>query len=172
MCLPFSSSLVTLAEGHRIHGRTNCLVLLDLSNWKWKMKNNSSDYKRYFGIYTSFYFFQPPFMLIRGFLVFSWKSISTYIPSHIVICGVIKQNQSEVGQIQFSFFKVTVCTIFTATFYREPHWNWSIDSKDMSSWRMPKTIGNKRHFLLCLALSENQYFWLTTDFAWSRHMWV
>ena len=32
------------------------------------------------------------------------------------ICGVIKQNQSEVGQIQFSFFLLTVCTIFTATF--------------------------------------------------------
>ena len=39
----------------------------------------------------------------------------------------------------------------------------------MSSWRMPKTIGNKRHFLLCLALSWNQYFRLLTDFAWSHH---
>ena len=34
-------------------------------------------------------------------------------------CGVIKQNQSEVGQIQFSFFKLTVCTIFTANFSAE-----------------------------------------------------
>ena len=44
-------------------------------------------------------------------------------------------------------------------------------SKDMSSWRMPKAIGNKRYFLLCLALSYNQYFRLPTDFAWSHHIW-
>ena len=69
------------------------------------------------------------------------------------ICGVIKQNQSEVGQIHFSVFYIPVCTIFTATFCRKSHWNWSVGSKDMSSWRMPKTIGNKRHFRLCLALS-------------------
>ena len=59
---------------------------------------------------------------------------------------MIKQNQFEVGQIQFSFFLLTVCTIFRATFCRKPHWNWSIGSKDMSSWRMSKTIGNKGHF--------------------------
>ena len=69
------------------------------------------------------------------------------------ICGVIKQNQSEVSQIQFSSSELTVCTIFTATFCRKPHWNQSIGSKDMSSWRMPKTIGNKRHLLFWLGLS-------------------
>ena len=69
------------------------------------------------------------------------------------ICGVIKQNQSEVGQIQFPVFFLTASIIFTATFCRKPHWNWSIGSKDKSIQRMPKTIGNKRHFLLYLALS-------------------
>ena len=42
----------------------------------------------------------------------------------------------------------------------------------MSTWRMPKTVGNKRHFLLCLAQSWNQYFRLPTDFAWSHHKCV
>ena len=71
----------------------------------------------------------------------------------INICGVIKQNQSEVSQIHFFIFLTNLCTIFTATFCRKPHWNWWIGSKDMSSWRMLKTIGNKQNFLLCLALS-------------------
>ena len=39
-----------------------------------------------------------------------------FIIGYEKICGVIKQNQSEVGQIQFSFFQLTVCTIFTASF--------------------------------------------------------
>ena len=30
-----------------------------------------------------------------------------------------------------------------ATFYNRPHWSWSIGSKDMCSWRVAKTIGNK-----------------------------
>ena len=46
---------------------------------------------------------------------------------------VIKQNQSEVGQIQFPFFLLTVCTIFTATFCKNSHYKWSIGSKDMNS---------------------------------------
>ena len=29
---------------------------------------------------------------------------------HIIICGVIKQDGSEVGQIKFLLFHVTVCT--------------------------------------------------------------
>ena len=57
----------------------------------------------------------------------------------------------------------------TATFCRKTHWNLPIGSKYMSIWRMPKTIGNKRHFLPCLAVSQNQYFWFPTDFAWSHH---
>ena len=44
------------------------------------------------------------------------------------ICGVIKQNQSEVGQIQFS----------------------------VSYWIVTS---------ICLAISQNQYFRLPTDFA-------
>ena len=57
---------------------------------------------------------------------------------------------------------------FQSYICRKPHWNWSIGSKDMSSWRMPKTKGNKRDFLICLALSKHQYFRLPTDFAWSH----
>ena len=87
-------------------------------------------------------------------LLFKFISLNivTYIRGRVTkiqwrhICGVIKQNQSEVGQFQFSFFQLTVCTIFTATFCRKPHWNWLIGSKDMSSWRMPKTIGTKDIF--------------------------
>ena len=33
---------------------------------------------------------------------------------------MIKQNQSEVGQIQLSFFQLTVCTIFTAVLQKTP----------------------------------------------------
>ena len=111
------------------------------------------------------------------FLKFKWeiqhddngKKIINGCPTCNKLCFVIKQNQSEVGQIQFPVFYLTVCIILTTTFCRKPHWNWSIGSKDMSSKRMPKTIGNKRHFLLCLALSNNQYFRVPTDFAWSHH---
>ena len=48
-------------------------------------------------------------------------------------CGVIEQNHSEVGQIQF-----LVPVLRTATFCWKLHCNWSIGSKDMSSWRMKK----------------------------------
>ena len=38
----------------------------------------------------------------------AWFVVARKVPeefgSKIIICGVIKQNQSEVGQIQFSFF--------------------------------------------------------------------
>ena len=37
------------------------------------------------------------------------------------IRGVIKQDQSEVGQIHFPVFYLTVCIIVTATFCRKPH---------------------------------------------------
>ena len=33
-----------------------------------------------------------------------------------------------------------------------------------------KSNGKRRHFLLCLALSLNQYFQLPSDFAWSHHI--
>ena len=62
------------------------------------------------------------------------------------ICGVIKQNQSEVGQIQFSFFQLTEWTILKATFCRKPHWNWSIGSKDMNIWRMSKNNRKQKEF--------------------------
>ena len=67
---------------------------------------------------------------------------------------------------------LTVCTIFTATFCRKSHWNWSIGSKDMSSWRMTKTIRNKRKFsaLFGSILKINNR--LPTDFAWSHHIWL
>ena len=37
--------------------------------------------------------------------------------------------------------------ICKATFYNRPHWNWSIDSKDIGSWRVSKNKGNKK--LIC-----------------------
>ena len=37
------------------------------------------------------------------------------------ICGVIKQNQSEVGHIQFSVSYWIVTSICKATFCRKPH---------------------------------------------------
>ena len=61
-----------------------------------------------------------------------------------VICDVIKQNESEVGQIRFSFLWLIVYIIYKATFYNRPHWNWSIGSKDMCRWRVAKTILNKQ----------------------------
>ena len=39
----------------------------------------------------------------------------------------IKQNKSEVGQVQFLFFSWFVYIICKATFYNKPFWNWSID---------------------------------------------
>ena len=36
------------------------------------------------------------------------------------------QNESEVGQIQFSLFWLTVYIIYKAAFYNRPHWNWPI----------------------------------------------
>ena len=49
------------------------------------------------------------------------------------ICGVIKQNQSEVGHIQFSVSNGIVTSICKATFCRKPHWNWTTSSKDISN---------------------------------------
>ena len=56
---------------------------------------------------------------------------------------VIKQNEFEVGQIQFSVFWLTAYSIWKATFSNRLHWKWSISSKDTGSWRVAKTIGNK-----------------------------
>ena len=58
--------------------------------------------------------------------------IPSYIHHHIhsmqvnesedkVICGVIKQNQSEVGNIPFSVSYWIVTSICKATFCRKPH---------------------------------------------------
>ena len=52
-----------------------------------------------------------------------------------------------------ALYKYCLLLFIIITFCRKPHWNWSIGFEDMSNWRMPKTIGNKRHFLLCLTLS-------------------
>ena len=52
----------------------------------------------------------------------------------IHICGVIKQNQSEIGHIiQFSvsYWIVTSIYICKATFCRKPHWNWTTSWKDI-----------------------------------------
>ena len=49
------------------------------------------------------------------------------------ICGVIKQNQSEVGHIQFSVSYWIVTSICKVTFCRKPHWNWTTSSKDISN---------------------------------------
>ena len=51
---------------------------------------------------------------------------------------MIKHNGSEVSQIQFQFFCLTVYIICKAAF-----WNKSIGSKDMDSWRVAKTVRNK-----------------------------
>ena len=65
--------------------------------------------------------------------------------SKLKICDTIKQNESsEVGQIQFLFFWLIVYIICIATFYKRPHWNWSISFKDTGSWRVSKTTGNKK----------------------------
>ena len=37
------------------------------------------------------------------------------------ICDAIKQNESEVSQIQFSYFWLTVYVIYKVTFYNKPH---------------------------------------------------
>ena len=55
------------------------------------------------------------------------------------IHDVIKQNESEVTQIQFSFFWLIVYIICKATFYNRSHWNLLIVFKDMGSWRVAKT---------------------------------
>ena len=70
----------------------------------------------------------------------------------ILICGVIKQNQSEVSQIQFPVFFLIVCIIFTATFCRNPIKIGQLVPKIRAVKGCKKTKGNKRHFLLCLAL--------------------
>ena len=77
---------------------------------------------------------------------------------NVVWSSKISRNSNSVFIFLFSFFYLTVCTIFTATFCRKPHWN----SKDMSSGRMLKTIGNKDIFcFVCLYLKINiSEFWL------------
>ena len=61
------------------------------------------------------------------------------------MCGVIKQNQSEVGHIQFSVSYWIVTSICKATFYRKPHWNWQPVQKISAIKEFPKhkeTKGN------------------------------
>ena len=65
------------------------------------------------------------------------------------ICdAIINQNESEVGQIQFSFFWLIIYIICKATFFNRPHWNWSTGSEKISSRRVQKRC----YLLFCLYL--------------------
>ena len=53
--------------------------------------------------------------------------LSLRLSPHVFVkCDVIKQNGSEVCQIQFLFFWLIVYIICKATFYNRPHWNWGL----------------------------------------------
>ena len=49
---------------------------------------------------------------------------------HHMWCDQAKSVWSQSNSV---FILQTVCTIFTATFCRKPHWNWSVGSKDMTA---------------------------------------
>ena len=69
------------------------------------------------------------------------------------ICDAIKQNESELEKIHFLFFSIFYWDSIQVLIWWKPHIDWAIGSKDMNSWRVAKTIGNKRNYLLCLAIS-------------------
>ena len=61
-------------------------------------------------------------MSIASFTQYRTVRSSEHCPVlYILVCGMIKQNQSEVSQIQFTVFFLTVCIISTAIFCRKPH---------------------------------------------------
>ena len=84
-----------------------------------------------------------------------------------IICDVIKQNESEVGQIQFSFFWLIVYIIGKATFYSRRHWNWSIGSNNRAVEGLQKQWEIKK--FPALSIPWNQYLWVLTHFGtlWS-----
>ena len=63
----------------------------------------------------------------------------------IVICDMIKQNQSKVGDTQFWVFYIILNYTTWATYYWKPHQNRTCSSRDMSKCRFWKTMGNKRN---------------------------
>ena len=88
-----------------------------------------------------------------------------------LICGTIKQNESEFEQIVFLVIYFMLFSIQTATFCWKPHWNRTCHSKVITCWKVVKTIENKRIYFLCLPLSPNQYLRILTHSAWSYHIW-
>ncbi len=89
---------------------------------------------------------------------------------HVCICDIIKQNQSQVGDIQFWVFYMILNNNTEATFCWKPHQNWTFSSGDMSKCRSSKTIGNTRSCFIWWAISYNQYCRQMTDPAWSYHI--
>ena len=94
----------------------------------------------------------------------------------IYVCDAIKQNESEVGQIQFLFFWFNVYIICKAPFYNRPHWNWSITSKDTGSWRVANIIGTKKLSALFSYISKSVFvssdsFCLSTSRAHIENGW-
>ena len=83
---------------------------------------------------------------------------------------MIKQNESEFEHITFLVFYLVLFSIQRATFCKKPIKNWTYHCKVMTYWKVVKTIGNKRIYFLCLALSPNQYLRIPTHFAWSYHI--
>ena len=73
----------------------------------------------------------------------------------------------------FQFSNYLVAPFLQSSFCRKPHWNWSVGSKDMSSWRMPKTIGNKRLFFwgggLYLKISISNFLLILLDHITYQH---
>ena len=90
------------------------------------------------------------------------------------ICSVIKQNESEVSQIQFSFFWLCLYIICKASFYSKLHWNCLIGSKNTGSWRVAKTIGNKEinYFVwLHLEISICKFWLILLDHITYESVW-
>ena len=72
-------------------------------------------------------------------------------------CDAIK-HEFEIGQIQLSFFWLTVYITCKATFNNRSHWNWSIGFKDTGSGKVAKnknkkTNNRKQRNYLYLAIS-------------------
>ena len=72
--------------------------------------------------------------------------------SCVEICDVIKQNESEVGQIQFSFFWLIVYIICKATLTTDPIEIGLLFQK-YGQLKGYKNNRKQRHYLFCLAIS-------------------
>ena len=75
---------------------------------------------RYFVLFY-FFLFDLPIFYFLSHIFQGIRKVNISRQTRNIKCGVIKQNQFEVDQIQFSFFfKLNVCTICTAAFCRNP----------------------------------------------------